>query len=379
MKTYPISESQSFWLDLARGLAALLVATGHIRAHFFGLYSEATIQDFWAKLFFLFFGLGHESVMLFFVMSGLLIAPKFLNPSAAYGDYLAKYAVARLSRIYIVAIPALLLSIAVAWTAQGIWGFSHSYQGDNCRPSGADLGAALLFLNNGFVETICSLGPYWSIHNEVFYYFLWPAIALLFLLPARTAHRIVALAFLAIIGGALFVLDEFDTHNTLLLFPIWVLGGLSVLVRRIPGPFVLWAALAFSALIGPSLIPGNSSFLIEAYVLGIFFTLFFIAARDGPLPGPKVRRTARWLADISFSLYLTHIIMLNFVQTMLHYSFEVSFPMSIRSWSGLALFIALTVVVLAFAQLAYLAFERNTPKVRRYLNSLLIERSDRPA
>src|SRR5262245_58098833 len=51
-------------LDLVRGLAALLVLAGHVRAYIFQNYSEAEQTSVLLKAFYFVTGLGHEAVII---------------------------------------------------------------------------------------------------------------------------------------------------------------------------------------------------------------------------------------------------------------------------------------------------------------------------
>jgi hypothetical protein len=66
-------EHSYFWLDLARWLAALLVEGGHLRSFVFvDANSAGNVSVLWKPFYYL-TGLGHEAVMVFFVLSGFLI------------------------------------------------------------------------------------------------------------------------------------------------------------------------------------------------------------------------------------------------------------------------------------------------------------------
>ena len=61
-------------LDFLRGLSALLVCMGHLRNVFFVNYNEVLVVDSYLINFFYFItSLGHEAVMVFFVLSGFLV------------------------------------------------------------------------------------------------------------------------------------------------------------------------------------------------------------------------------------------------------------------------------------------------------------------
>jgi hypothetical protein len=60
-------------LDCLRGLAALLVVVEHLRAFLFVPFPQVVSPGVITKAFYLVTGLGHQAVMIFFVLSGFLV------------------------------------------------------------------------------------------------------------------------------------------------------------------------------------------------------------------------------------------------------------------------------------------------------------------
>ncbi|HKT84803.1 MAG TPA: acyltransferase family protein [Novosphingobium sp.] len=376
MKFAPLSEPLSFWLDFVRGSAAVLVLLDHSRGQLFGSYgpSFSGADHALTKVFFVLFGMGTQAVMCFFVMSGLLIAPRFLSGKELNGRLLKDYSIARLSRIWVVAIPALIISAAAANLSMAVFGASTSAFGTHCAPGATDIAANLLFLNKAYFPTICSNGPYWSIHNEMFYYIMWPA--LMFGIAAESRKlRYGCTALLALMVSSLLVFDEPGLHNTLLLFPVWIAGGLCLALPEPRGPLWLWGALAALAVVAPNMLRLEGAWLIEAYVIAISFALFFRKASSSTFvpPAPAVA-FFRWLANISFSLYLTHVILVNLTRTFLQFGLKADVPF--RSFSALSLgvYAGLLLAAMCLAQVFYLLFERHSHHVRRLAMTLV----DRP-
>jgi peptidoglycan/LPS O-acetylase OafA/YrhL len=97
-------------LDLLRGLAALLVFLGHMRVLLFIEYSEISNPSFLIKRLNSLTVLGHQSVMIFFVLSGFFISASVIRRIQQKQWSWVNYLVDRLTRLYVVLIPALLLS-----------------------------------------------------------------------------------------------------------------------------------------------------------------------------------------------------------------------------------------------------------------------------
>ena len=98
-------------LDLVRGLAALLVLAGHLRAYVFQSYGEALQMSVALKVFYFATGLGHAAVIIFFALSGFLVGGRALQDLRARRFSWSRYLLRRLTRLWIVIVPALLLTM----------------------------------------------------------------------------------------------------------------------------------------------------------------------------------------------------------------------------------------------------------------------------
>ncbi len=152
---------------------------------------------------------GHSAVVIFFVLSGYVIAAT-LRP----GETAVDYGIKRASRIYSVAVPAVLLTMAIDIGAHhwGVPTVAPLYQLHRPLPYA---GLALLFGGDlwTLAEPLFSNQPYWSLNYEVWYY-----VAFGMFVFARGMWRWAGvLLVLAIMGPKLW-----------LLFPIWI-GGVVVL------------------------------------------------------------------------------------------------------------------------------------------------------
>ena len=297
----------SLYLELLRLLAATEVVLFHIN----GFALLGGHRAAWNAF-------GHEAVVVFFVLSGFVIAF-----AAETRERTAKaYAISRLTRIYSVALPCLLFTLL--FDRVGIALLPQLYGGlitDGSALVRLVLGG--LFLNESWALSaqMFSNTPYWSIAYEFWYYAIFAG---LFYFRGRTRIAVTALACL--IAG----------YKILLLFPIWALGwgvyrwtqrhqlspllGLLLFAQPV---LVLWADDHFSwtrhtgewlaGLIGQDHWRSGlswSRYVLTDTLLGISMVAHFAgAAALNPWLERGLRPVARpvkWLTARSFTLYLLH-------------------------------------------------------------------------
>ena len=309
----------SIYLDLTRFLAALVVFIVHAGYERFtdGLPILWRLQDF-----------GNDAVMVFFVLSGFVIAYVADQKEKTIPDYVAS----RLARLYSVGLPALVLTVLLDAIGTQIspaeydgWWFTASYP-------------ALRFIVNLFFANelwflsirAFSNGPYWSLGYEFWYYVLFAAS---FFLRGRV--RIAAVAVLCLLIGP----------KILLLFPIWLLGvwvyhriksqpvrstwGCSLFVgsmvlyalfRQLDGPERLLALTTRG--LGDAFVLnqlGWSGMFASSYITGLLVALNFMGAAALAPPLGRLllplEKPIRYLAGFTFPLYLFHYPLLQFLAT----------------------------------------------------------------
>jgi peptidoglycan/LPS O-acetylase OafA/YrhL len=370
-----LSPELSTVLDHVRWLAAFFVLLFHLRLHTIGDYGSDVVgaHSLVVQGFFFFAGLGHEAVIVFFVLSGVLIAGKFMDrPPLTLGEH-ADYLIDRLTRIWVVAIPALLLSVLIAHLSQRAFGDFETTVEPHCAPGPLDLITNLFFLHQAFVPVLCSNGPYWSIHNEVWYYLLLPAALLIFTAPALWL-RGAMLALVVAAVGALLLFDSWDEKNTLAYLPVWLAGALIAANWhwRLPRAFAA-ALLLLSLLLAKT---GHGSyFLIKDYLIALALLALLLSVKSRGLPAwcltPGVVRSGRRLAGFSYSLYLTHAPVIYLFTTVLTREFGLALPIRAVNVPALAIMLVEGVIAIAGAWLFYLAFERHTGALRAAIRARL--------
>jgi len=294
----------SVYLDLVRFIAAFLVYLYHSNQRFL---TEAILPAS---------NYGHSSVMVFFVLSGFVIA----YVTATKENSLASYSASRMARVFSVTVPAICLTLAL--DAVGRSQYPEIYAGypyDQFLPR---ILGSLSMLNEIWLISITSFSnvPYWSICYEWWYYVTF---AMVTFLPLRSGIFL-ALVTALILGPKL-----------ILLAPIWWLGVLLYHWRRLHDLPVGWSCLLLIAsvtgivvyhatgvsesastwlkgLLGDELHRSLtfSKFFVADYLLGILVFLNFAGARNVLARYGTflltMEKPVRFLANYTFTLYLLH-------------------------------------------------------------------------
>lgn len=294
----------SIYLDLVRFLAALLVLSWHSNL-------RAITTDIVP-----FSGFGHSAVIVFFVLSGYVIAYVSDTKERTF----KAFAVSRFARIYSVAPVALVLALVLDPIGESL--APHLYHEATTHDFYLlRLVSSLLFLNEvwGISIMAFSNAPYWSLNYEVWYYVLF-AVAT-YLLGRKRVVWFIAIALM--LGPKI-----------LLLGPIWWLGALIYRTREHPVPEPLgWTLFLLSlplihlfhhyaldelllgrlqALIGPRLTAqlAFSKYFLSDYLLGLLVAMNFIGFRAIAHQWSRVLLPAApaitFVAGFTFSLYLFH-------------------------------------------------------------------------
>jgi len=366
------------WLDLARGLCAIAVCAGHLRSAIIVDHASLGSSSWAQKIFYLCTGFGHQAVMVFFVLSGLFVGGAVLR-NRDHFSWLS-YSIARLSRLWVVLIPALMVTTLVdGWLgshAPDVLAGSHRALW-NSGPSPDEPYSASLFtalLNLVFLQTIVgpvfgSNGPLWSLANEFWYYVLLPLCVLA--IGGRMSGNGLSLASRIATGVAAVMVFVWLPAGIREGFFVWLLGLIvycfagrlkpaTARAATASGLLLFGAALAYSK--AGSL--QTSSSLPADFAVGSAFCLLCVG-----LANLRSEAVPRWLAkcaqassEFSYSLYLLHFPLVLWIATVFYRSGKLSpdaggvFQFSV--WLG---------VLLLLGALFWYAFERRTDAIRRWV------------
>lgn len=358
MKVQPIDNSLSPRLDMARALAALVVLVVHVRASVFTAYGDLYPESQNLINYILFFvtRLGHEAVIVFFVLSGFLVGGNSLKDWLSGEFRFSAYFSKRLTRMYLVLLPSLLVSwlgVYYLWKMRG--GAFPSEM--SCK----SLLGNICFLQTIYVGPFANNGPLWSLAYEFWYYLLWPAVLLLF--KKGIWKKVCALTVLVVFA--------FVAPHIVILFPLWVFGAM---IRILPSfrlrPILL--PLAVMSFIGAATFDNILGGTLGEYATGITFAGILICWMFSVLPERALLgQVWKKIAAFSFSLYAIHYPLNFLIIELLNRWFSLGARRSDASIVGWLWVAGISIFLIFVGWVFYLLFEKNTYFVRKWVSGKL--------
>jgi peptidoglycan/LPS O-acetylase OafA/YrhL len=312
------SSQASLYLDMLRGLAAVVVLLGHMR---FILFQDLSLLPAHRALFtvpYIVLSTGHQAVIVFFVLSGYLISGSIFRQLDAGLWSWPSYLLHRIARLWVVLIPTLLAGIV--WDYFGLHlrrpgavllygGLSgdHAVNTDiHLSYNAASWFGTLFFLHGSWTSAFGSSGQLWSLANEFWYYLIFPLGLFALLRTSSTGKRICSAALC--IAAMCFI-----SRDILILFPVWLMGtALAKLPRRVlPGRMRLVATLCWlPCIVGSTALsrigyPVLSDFVFGVVTMGYLWVL--LSAFQHTAKKSAATHAWRTLARFSYTLYAVHV------------------------------------------------------------------------
>jgi len=356
-------------MNAVRGIAALVVLLGHTRGLFFSsLIGKQTNDGPGAEHILI----GDAAVMIFFVLSGYLVGGGVIKALQQHTWSWRSYLIKRLTRLWIVLLPALLLG--VAFDRVGLHLFPDPtaiYAGPPGQLEVQNVAGRLslpviagnaVFLQTILVDTAGTNNSLWSLANEFWYYIAFP---MLLLALKRKQHLVLRCVYLLSVAGIMLLVGK----NIGLLFFIWILGAILSTVPLVAPHGIAKIATAVLALSLPIVSVALRRTSLPKYEAEWAVALVFAAALYFALHQTEkarrglYQRLAEFLSRISYTLYLVHLPLAVFLCACL----DSPWQRWAKSPANLAIYVLLNVVLVLLAYLFYLMFEANTDKVRRIL------------
>jgi peptidoglycan/LPS O-acetylase OafA/YrhL len=341
-------------LDAVRALAALSVIAAHVRGASWVEYGALAASDrnLAVAAFFAITRVGHEAVMVFFVLSGLLVGGPLIERSMSGAFRIGDYALDRCVRIFLPLVPVCLLTVAINFAVFDLTAPLHQVL------------LNMIGLNGVLVPTLPNNGPLWSLAYEIWFYVLGGALAV-----AVTRRH--PLAFTAVFAA---VLVFSVLKAAYLLF--WAVGAVMFFALRSRRGALLAAVGGVGAVTGVILMQlasGSKSFVsiglqpqFAEAVLCIGFALClpaFCGARATRALIP-IAPTVRFASAVSYTVYLVHYPVNAALGTIMSRS-------AVFDAGAIGFFLARLAVCVAVALAFWWLFERNTDRVKKLLRSQL--------
>jgi peptidoglycan/LPS O-acetylase OafA/YrhL len=314
-----------------------------------------------------------EAVVIFFVLSGYLVGGSVVRSIRAAQWSWRVYLTKRVTRLYVVLIPAILIGMALDYGGIHLFGTGSIYT----APEGMGLGtlASLLsrlrpsimlgnalFLESIFVPYPGTNASIWSLVNEFWYYLAFPLLALAW----STRHGWVQRLCYVLGASALLV---FVGRHIAILFPIWILGALaSILPRRFSAKQAKSRSAAFGLLLLSGMI-GVRLLRLQAvpadYLIGMLTALLLwsVAQQTAPARHGVYKNVTGFFSRISYTLYLFHLPIAMFVCGMLNSPWH--------RWSytakNVSIYMVSDLMILLLVYSLWWIFEANTDKIREWI------------
>jgi peptidoglycan/LPS O-acetylase OafA/YrhL len=371
-------------LNALRTVAAVLVVVFHLRTLLFVDAADAG-DGVLTRLLYVVTGLGPAAVLVFFVLSGYWVGGSVLAGFRQDRFRWAGYATARLSRLWIVLVPAVLLTAVLDHIGLALLGDTSIYQGDpgyhHTVPAG-DLAGRLTPLtalgNVGFLQTIAvptygTNASLWSLAYEAAFYAIFPLALYAWKgrggAPARILNAVLLLAVCALVGPAV-----------LMYLPVWLMGAAVALVRhRIAAVLltlrpvaVTWARAAAAAAVAAAMVATQASYssrnvLVLAGATTVLLALLVEDLHWRGLPGAVLDGLSRY-AESSYSLYAVHLPVAALTAALLTPRITDRWAPSAGHWLALA---ALSAALIGVGWLFARVTERHTGRLRALLDGAI--------
>lgn len=351
-----------YWLDLVRFTAAFLVVACHFRGAFLPEYTDlpSSQQNILVSIFYAITRLGHEAVLIFFVMSGYLVGGRAIEKMRQGTFELRGYAIDRFTRIMLPLLSALILFLIKEFIC------------GNSIPWGDWFGC--LFSLQGIWSNAC-IEPLWSLSYEVWFYIIIGALFLVLFATSRKSKSIgsilIVICFLVftkllthylfiwLLGAIAYVTMPKKTNKWLLMGSIAILPVMIAILQLTSGGHVTNAITEY--------LPTHNRYSLEV----IFSVVFCIFLQQVVLVKPKrsivfkINNLGTKLAAFSYTLYLVHVLVMRVLE---HYGATRALSLSVQSVS---LYFIYTFIALVFCYGVYWCCERHTYTVKTWIKNKL--------
>lgn len=353
-----VQSSHFFWLDSIRFIAAFMVLLSHTRNDYFCEYSclPEEQQNIYSFAFYVIGRMGHEAVIVFFVLSGFLVGGRTIERIKNNTFSFRQYAINRFSRIY----PPLTISIIFFYiTCLFVPTETWSWK----------VAIGNLFNLQGIV---CDslVNPFWSLSYEWWFYIVLALIGYSFM-SSVNSKKLLGFCFTCV-AVSVFVVGEM----LIVYLVIWFLGAIAYLIRPSkPNKKILWISI-LGIILGVGLyqmskdthafsIPFSlNGMLIELYLSLMTCLLIQQVILVKPISTFSVciEKVLGYMGNFSYTLYLAHRIICMWIFYFVFEKFQGHFSL----WNILIYF-GIVSTCLIGCWFLYFISEKHTTLIKRAL------------
>jgi peptidoglycan/LPS O-acetylase OafA/YrhL len=377
-----LSNQRNIWLDLIRGLSALLVCMGHLRSAILVDYSVLQSPNILHKVFYMMTGFGHQAVIVFFVLSGYFVGGAVLRAGKQFSW--RHYLISRLARLWVVLIPCLFITWVVGefllyHFPQVLLGAYAASWHSGPNPNEYSVSVSTLMANLFFLQTIATPvygvnGPLWSLANEFWYYISFPLLLSAVGLLGVKKHSIQIVALICLLSIAYCLPEEM-----LFGFLIWLMGvGVYLLQVSIKersqsikhiGIVIALVLFASILILSKSTIGQQFNLQFLDFMTGLMFALLCLLLSTQAFPKEGfawIANISIFLSETSYSLYLSHFPLVLVIAPVFYQSQKMTFDDFI-----LVQFFGWVLLLLVMGGVLWYLFESRTQFVRQQLEAML--------
>jgi peptidoglycan/LPS O-acetylase OafA/YrhL len=353
-------------LDKVRWMSAALVAAGHAIAILNDQVHGSPILNAVAQM-------RSPAVIVFFVLSGYLVGGVVIRDFANF--QLRRYALARFARIYIVLVPAVLLTVLIDGA---VFHFDHLNPLFSQVWQGGALGDTPIFsrytLARAIASVLClepliaapigSAGSFWSLGNEWIYYFAFPALF-------AAGFRLGGFRTATVLTFASAFLVALVSRIEAAFWLVWLAGAYA---NTVDLPRLLRSALLTRVLKYAGFAAGIAGVALGSWlgmrscIVVIGLAGFLVLAAGSTGERTSGRNFDKSLARFSYSLYVTHLQIMTLLAAILFRIGLLPRTGIVAPGAVIALALALLAISIAVACGFATLFEDRTNDFARWLN-----------
>jgi len=369
-------------IEAARWMGALAVLLLHVNNMFVNQADIMTAPHAAPAYVWWFFAvpqLGHQAVVGFFVLSGWLVGGGALARIAEGKPFLRDYFIHRVSRIYVVLVPTLFLTLALDSLGRALFMDGGIYDQPMFQGhfSAKLFFAGFLNLQSIWFDYFGTNGPLWSLACEFWNYICFPLLILPFARFYSPRVRFAGFALGLVLTAALAAPGSWFAFG----FVLWAIGAFATLAPR-PLLRSRWLSLALMVATIVVIRFTARGALLAAHPwinsaadlsTSLVFANLLLAFRDAPQYGFAALRSKMHapLAHFSFSLYAIHMPIVVFARAGFGHFFGAGWPMQLATGAHYAVAIGVMAIAIASAYGFSRLTEAKTGAARRALRTAL--------